>query len=136
MFDNIKGQEQNLKRKMERADREAILQMEEKKISLLEKLTILVEKQLVEKEENEFDKTKFTLNNTSQNFETKGYSYNTFVVSELYKDTIIEIEFDLERFEMILTSGFNRLNLPNGCFVKTKNGSSITVSLIRSKRKF
>jgi hypothetical protein len=57
-------------------------------------------------------------------------------VSEIYKDTIIEIEFDLERFEMILTSGFNRLNLPNGCSVKTKDGSSITVSLIRSKRKF
>jgi hypothetical protein len=134
MFD--KSKEQDLKRKMDRSEREQILQMEEKKISLLEKISILVEQKLMEEQESNVKKNKFTFNGSLQAFETEGYFYNAFVVSEIYKDTVIEIEYELERFEMILTSGFNRLNLPNGCLVKTKNNEKITVSLILSKEKF
>lgn len=133
---NDKAKEQDLKRKMERSEREQFLQMEEKKIGLLEKLTILVEQKLVEEKENEIEKTKYTINGSAQFFETKGFSFNTFIVSEVNKDTILVIEYDLEKFEMVLTSGFNRLNLPNGCLLQTKDAQSITLSLILSKQRF
>jgi hypothetical protein len=135
---NKKEREEKIKRKFEREEREEFLQIEEKKIGLLEKLTILVEKQLVEKAENVIDKTKFTFNNTSQIFETKGYPYNTFIVSSTNKDLLVEVEYELERFQITLSEGFNRLNLPDGCLLRTGTFASngTTVSLIRSKDKF
>jgi hypothetical protein len=140
MFDYFDGldkkEAQNLKRKMERAEREEYLQMEEKKVGLLEKLTILIEQKLVEQKENVQEKSKVTFGASDTIFETKGYRFNTLVVSESFKDKVLVIEYDLEQFEMVLNSGFNRLNLPNGCLVKSKDGTPLSVSLIKSKEQF
>jgi hypothetical protein len=136
MFENQKGKEQELKRKMERSEREQILQMEEKKIGLLEKISILIEQKLIEEKENEQEIFKITFNNSPVILETKGYHYNGLLVSEFYKDKVLEIEYDLETFNITLNSGFNRLNLPNGCTISTVDGSAISVSLVKSKQQF
>jgi hypothetical protein len=133
---NDKAKEQDLKRKMERSEREQILQMEEKKIGLLEKISILVEQKLIEEKESKQEISKITFNSSHQTFETKGYRFNTLVVSENYNGVLLEIEYNLERFDFFLNSGFNRLNLPNGCTVKSKDGTTITATLILSKEAF
>jgi hypothetical protein len=131
-----KKEEQDLKRRMERAERNQMLEFEEKKIGILEKISQFIEKELVEKKEKVQEKSKITFNASSSEFETKGYRFNTLVVSESYKDKVLVIEYDLEQFEMILNSGFNRLNLPDGCSIKSKDGTPISVSLIKSKEQF
>lgn len=133
---NVNAKQQELQRQIEKDNREKLLQIEEKKVSLLEKINEYIEKELIEQKEQSIEKRKFTFNASNQIFETKGFKYSTFIVSETNKDTVIEVEYDLERFNMTLNSGFNRLNLPNGCLVRTADNKSITVSLILSKDRF